>query len=103
MKAKYEEFHRSLEAKSRTELIQVALTLFKEKEDALIRLKTFEESETDLMRQFHETKTRLEDAERERDELRKQNIHLAGIRKEREKDLFGRSTEKTEEIGRAHV
>lgn len=98
MKAKYEEFHRSLEAKSRTELIQVALTLFKEKEDALIRLKTFEESETDLMRQFHETKTRLEDAERERDELRKQNIHLAGIRKEREKDLFGRSTEKTEDV-----
>lgn len=98
MKAKFEEFQRSLEAKSRTELIQVALNLFKEKDEALIRLKTFEEAETELMHQFQEIKGRLKEAERERDELRKQNLHLSGIRKEREKELFGRSTQKTEEV-----
>ncbi len=98
MKAKFEEFQRSLEAKSRTELIQVALGLFREKDAALIRLKAFEEAETELMRQFQEIKGRLKEAERERDELRKQNLHLSGIRKEREKDLFGRSTQKTEEV-----
>lgn len=98
LRAKIDEFKRSLEGKTREELIRTAVKLFEEKESAMIRLKTFEEAEPDLARQFQETQQELEAAKKELDKLRKENIRNAQIRKEREKALFGRSTEKIEDI-----
>ena len=98
MKAKVDEFKRSLEGKTREDLIQTAVALFEEKEIVMLRLKTFEDAEPDLIRQFQDAKKELELVKKELNELRKENIRNAEIRIEREKALFGRSTEKIEDI-----
>ena len=58
----------------------------------------FQKASTEMSIQFQQMKDELNSARNEIKALREQNQHLTGIRMMREKDLFGRSTEKTEDI-----
>ena len=98
MNAKAEAFRNSLSGMTREEIIQTAVEVFCEKEDFKIRFTEYQNSGTEMAIQFQQMKQELDAARKELKVLREQNQHLTEVRYMREKDLFGRSTEKTEDI-----
>ena len=98
MNAKAQAFRSELLGKSHEEAIEAAVRLFMEKEAVNARLIEFQKASTEMSIQFQQMKDELNSARNEIRALQKQNQHLTGIRMMREKDLFGRSTEKTEDI-----
>lgn len=98
MTAKSEDFRQSLAKKSNEEIIQIATVLFCEKEDALIKLTEFQNASSEMAIQFQQMKEELLGVRSECKALREQNQHLAGIKTIQSKELFGRGTEKSEDI-----
>jgi len=96
--AKSEDFRQSLLKKSSEEIIQIAVVLFCEKEDALIKLTEFQNASSEMAIQFQQMKDELQGARSECNALREQNQHLTGIKTIQSKELFGRGTEKSEDI-----
>ena len=91
-------FRRGLEGKSLYEVIEAAVAVFREKEDAVRRLAEFEKASTEMAVQFQQMKDELKGTKAELEELRKQNRHMNGTRIIQARELFGRSTEKTGDI-----
>lgn len=98
MKVKSEAFRQDLSKKSKEEIIQIATTLFCEKEDALIKLTEFQNASSEMAIQFQQMKDELLGTRSEIKALREQNQHLTGIQTLQSKELFGRGTEKSEDI-----
>lgn len=98
MTAKSEDFRQSLAKKSNEEIIQIAIVLFCEKEDALIKLTEFQNASSEMAIQFQQMKVELLGVRSECKALREQNQHLAGIKTIQSKELFGRGTEKSEDL-----
>lgn len=98
MTAKCEEFRQSLLKKNNEEMIQTAVVLFGEKEDALMKLTEFQNASREMAIQFQQMKDELLGLRSECKALREQNQHLTGIKIIQAKELFGRSTEKSEDI-----
>jgi len=98
MTAKSEAFRQDLSKKSNEEMIQIAVALFCEKEDALIKLTEFQNASSEMAIQFQQMKDELQGARSEIKVLREQNQHLTGIQTLQSKELFGRGTEKSEDI-----
>ena len=98
MTATMEAFRRSLEGKDGAEITEIAVSLFGAKKELEIRLKEFQNASSAMALEYQQMKDELNGARREIDALRKQNQHLTGIRTLQTNELFGRSTEKTEDI-----
>lgn len=98
MTARTEAFRLGLSDKTREEIMQTAIALFIEKEEALTRLMEFQNASSEMAVQYQQMKDELKGAREEIRVLREQNQHLAGIRTIQAKDLFGRATEKSEAI-----
>ena len=98
MEAKVEAFRTELHTKSLEELIEIAVSLFREKNGYANRLEEYGNSSHEMALQFQQMKNELEGARKEIRILREQNLHLTGVNKLRTKDLFGRSTEKASDI-----
>lgn len=98
MNAKAEAFRNHLAGMEREEIIQAAVEVFCEKEDIKNRFTEYQNSGTEMAIQFQQMKQELDAAQKELKALREQNQHLTEVRFMREKDLFGRSTEKTGDI-----
>lgn len=98
MTVKSEAFRQGLSTKSNAEIIQIAVVLFGEKEDALIKLTEYQNASSEMAVQFQQMKDELRGARTEIKALREQNQHLTGIQTLQSKELFGRGTEKSEDI-----
>ena len=98
MTATMEAFRRSLEGKDGAEITEIAVSLFSAKKELEIRLKEFQNASSAMALEYQQMKDELNGARKEIDELRKQNQHLTGIQTIQTNELFGRSTEKTEDI-----
>ena len=98
MTATMEAFRRSLEGKDGAEITEIAVSLFVAKKELEIRLKEFQNASSAMALEYQQIKDELNGARKEIDALRKQNQHLTGIRTIQTNELFGRSTEKTEDI-----
>ena len=96
--AKVEAFRHSLEGKTKAETDEIAVRYFCAWNDAEIHLKEHENASTEMAIQYQQMKTERDAALKEIDILRKQNQHLTGIQTIQTKDLFGRSTEKAEDV-----
>ena len=96
--AKVEAFRLSLEGKTKAETDEIAVRYFCAWSDAEIHLKETENASTEMAIQFQQMKAERDAALKEIDILRKQNQHLTGIQTIQTNELFGRSTEKTEDI-----
>lgn len=98
MTAKSEAFRQNLSKKSSEEIIQIAVILFNEREDAFIQLTEFQNASSEMAIQFQQMRDELQGARAEISALREQNQHLVGIKTIQSKELFGRGTEKSEDI-----
>lgn len=96
--AKSEAFRQSLSKRSNGEIIQIAVTLFYEKEEALTKLSELQNASGEMAIQFQQMKAELQGVRSECKALREQNQHLTGIKTIQSKELFGRGTEKSEDI-----
>ena len=96
--ATVEAFRHSLEGKTKAETDEIAVRYFCAWNDAEIHLKEHENASTEMAIQYQQMKTERDAALKEIDILRKQNQHLTGIQTIQTKDLFGRSTEKAEDV-----
>ena len=93
-----EAFRRSPEGKDGAEITEIAVSLFCAKKELEIRLKETENASSAIAIEYQQMKEALNGARKEIDTLRKQNQHLTGIQTIQTNDLFGQSTEKTEDI-----
>ena len=98
MTATMEAFRRSLEGKDGAEITEIAVSLFSAKKELEIRLKEFQNASNAMALEYQQMKDELSGARKEIEALRKQNQHLTGIQAIQTNELFGRSTEKTEDI-----
>jgi len=96
--AKVEAFRLSLEGKTKAETDEIAIRYFCAWNDAEINLKETENASTEMALQFQQMKSERDAALKEVDILRKQNQHLTGIQTIQTNELFGRSTEKAEDV-----
>ena len=98
MAAMTEAFRHSLDGKDRSEITEIAVRLFCAKKELEIQLKEFQNVSSAMATEYQHMKNELKEARLEIEALRKQNQHLTGIQTIQTNDLFGRSTEKTEDI-----
>ncbi len=98
MAATMEAFRRSLEGKDGAEITEIAVSLFCAKKELEIRLKETENASSAMAIEYQQMRDELTGARKEIDALRKLNQHLTSIQTIQTNDLFGRSTEKTEDI-----
>ena len=98
MTAMMEAFRRSLEGKDGAEITEIAVSLFSAKKELEIQLKEYQNASSAMALEYQQMKDELNGARKEIDALRKQNMHLTGIQTIQTNELFGRSTEKTEDI-----
>lgn len=98
MAAVMEAFRRSLEGKGGAEITEIAVGLFRAKKELEIQLQEFRNASSAMALEYQQMKDEVKGLRKENENLRKQNMHLTGIQTIQTNDLFGRSTEKTEDL-----
>ena len=98
MMATAEEFRQSLQGKKDVEIIDAAVLLFYEKESLQAQLNEYRNASSEMATQYQQMKAELESMRRENKLLREQNQHLTGVQTLQTNELFGRSTEKAEDV-----
>ena len=98
MKAVFEEFKNRIWIEAPETLRETTLSLFVEKETVVAELNELKEVHTGIVREYRRVKEALEKSEADRIELIKQNQHLTNVTSMRTNELYGRSTEKTEDL-----
>ena len=96
--AMVETFRQSLVGKTKAETDEIAVQYFCAFKETEIHLTEFQNASNEMALQYQQMKDELNGARKEIDLLRKQNQHLTGIETLQTNELFGRSTEKTEDI-----
>ena len=98
MAATMEAFRRSLQGKDGAEITEIAVGLFAAKDALEIQLKEYQNASRAMALEYQQMKDEVRGLRKENENLRKQNMHLTGIQTIQTNDLFGRSTEKTEDL-----
>ena len=98
MKAVLEKFRISIQNESRETLIEIAVAQFFRAESREGELQELQEMQTGVVRDYHKLESDYKKIREERDELLRQNQHLTDITTKHTNSLFGRSTEKTEDL-----
>ena len=98
MRAALEKFRESISDKSREDLIEIAVAQYSGWESCIGELREFKEMHTGVVRDYKKLREEYEKVRAERDELFHQNIHLTEITTKQTNSLFGRSSEKTEDL-----
>ncbi len=98
MAATMEAFRQSLQGKDGAEITEIAVGLFRAKKELEIQLQEFRNASSAMALEYQQMKDEVKGLRKENENLRKQNMHLAGIQTIQTNDLFGRSTEKTEDL-----
>ena len=98
MAATMEAFRQSLQGKDGAEITEIAVSLFRAKKELEIQLQEFRNASSAMALEYQQMKDEVRGLRKENENLRKQNMHLTGIQTIQTNDLFGRSTEKTEDL-----
>ena len=98
MAATMEAFRQSLQGKDGAEITEIAVGLFRAKKELEIQLQEFRNASSAMALEYQQMKDEVKGLRKENENLRKQNMHLTGIQTIQTNDLFGRSTEKTEDL-----
>ena len=98
MAATMEAFRQSLQGKDGAEITEIAVSLFRAKKELEIQLQEFRNASSAMALEYQQMKDEVKGLRKENENLRKQNMHLTGIQTIQKNDLFGRSTEKTEDL-----
>ena len=98
MAATMEAFRQSLQGKDGAEITEIAVGLFRAKKELEIQLQEFRNASSAMALEYQQMKDEVKGLRKENENLRKQNIHLTGVQTIQKNDLFGRSTEKTEDL-----
>ena len=98
MAATMEAFRQSLQGKDGAEITEIAVSLFRAKKELEIQLQEFRNASSAMALEYQQMKDEVRGLRKENENLRKQNMHLTGIQAIQTNDLFGRSTEKTEDL-----
>ncbi len=98
MKAALEEFRQDIQNESREAVIEIAVTLYRERESVQSELNELRSVHTGIVREYQKLKEAFERSEADRQELIRQNQHITSIRTMQSNELFGRSSEKTEDV-----
>lgn len=98
MAATMEAFRQSLQGKDGAEITEIAVSLFRTKKELEIQLQEFRNASSAMALEYQQMKDEVKGLRKENENLRKQNMHLTGIQTIQTNDLFGRSTEKTEDL-----
>jgi len=98
MAATMEAFRQFLQGKDGAEITEIAVSLFRAKKELEIQLQEFRNASSAMALEYQQMKDEVRGLRKENENLRKQNMHLTGIQTIQTNDLFGRSTEKTEDL-----
>ena len=98
MDVKVAEFRLKLGNMNHDEVVCKAISLFVENETLNTRLKETENASTEMSLQYQQMKDELSCAKTELKTLREQIQHLTGVTTMQSDELYGRSTEKAEDI-----
>ena len=98
MKAALEKFRESILNESREALIEIAVAQHFGWESCIGEFQDFKEMHTGVVRDYRKLQEEYQKVKAERDELFRQNSHLTEITTKQTNSLFGRSSEKTEDL-----
>ena len=98
MKVVLEKFRERIRKESHEALLETAIAQFSRAEDSEARLREFQEMHTGVVRDYKKIKDEYMKVKEERDELLKQNRHLSELTSKQANSLFGRSSEKTDDL-----
>ncbi len=96
--AKKDAFLKNLKSKSKDEVIAETALLFDRCEEAINHLKELQNANTEIALQFAQMRDELAGVKEENKILREQNLHLAGIQKAQNRDLYGQKSEAMSDI-----
>lgn len=98
LEAEVQAFRESIMDKDRDSLILIAVEQYRLYREEYTRSKERSAADHEFFLQFNEMKDLLSSTQREVEELRKQNRHLTGVRTSQAQEMYGRSSEKMDEI-----
>lgn len=102
MKAVLEQFRQRIQNQTHEDVMETAVTLFVDREQVTAKYNELCEVHNGIVRECQKLKDTNEKYKAEIDALREQNKHLTNVRTLQTNELFGRSSEKTEDLlGRA--
>ncbi|MBR6396026.1 MAG: IS66 family transposase, partial [Lachnospiraceae bacterium] len=87
-------FREDLLARDKASIIEIAVENYSIRSDMEARLHVMEQISRDMSLQYDEMRNLLKCREYEIEELRKQNLHLAGVRTMQAQEMYGQSSEK---------
>lgn len=96
--ADIELYRRSLYKKDRASIIEIAVENYIKRSDLETRISEQEKISKEMLLDYDDMKGRLLSAEREIAELRRQNMHLTGVRTMQSQEMYGRSSEKLDNV-----
>ena len=96
--ADIEAYKNSISNKDRASLVDIAVENYRQIGELSVRIKSYQDSETQIFIQFQETKKKLEKSEKEPGVLRKQLVHLKDVRTSQAQEMYGCSSEKLGEL-----
>ena len=91
-------FREDLLARDKASIIEIAVENYSLRSDMEARLRVMEQISKDMSLQYDEMRNLLKCREYEIEELRKQNLHLAGVRTMQAQEMYGQSSEKVVSI-----
>ena len=87
-------FREDLLARDKASIIEIAVENYSIRSDMEARLHVMEQISRDMSLQYDEMRNLLKCREYETEELRKQNLHLAGVRTMQAQEMYGQISEK---------
>lgn len=93
-----EAFRASLNPRDKASIIEIAVENYSRRSDLEARLCVLEQINNDMSLQYDEMRNLLKCRDHEIEELRKQNLHLTGVRTMQAQEMYGHSSEKVSSI-----
>ena len=98
LKSDIEAFREKLSAKDKASIIEIAVENYSLRLEMEARLRVQEDVSKDMSQKYNGMRIRLNNAEKELEELRKQNRHLLGVKAVQDQEMYGVSSEKFSNI-----
>ncbi len=96
--ADIELYRRSLYEKDMASVVDIAVENYVKRSDLEALVREHEKINKEMLLDYDDMKGRLLSAEREIEELRRQNMHLTGVRTMQSQEMYGKSSEKIDNI-----
>ena len=88
LKSDIEAFREKLSAKDKASIIEIAVENYSLRLEMEARLRVQEDVSKDMSQKYNGMRIRLNNAEKELEELRKQNRHLLGVKAVQDQEMY---------------